>query len=138
VTDVDSYIARVEFRVNGALFGVRTNAPFQLSLRNAPAGRYPVQAVVYDDDGGMNASPVVMITVAPRIDRIERLDPTDIFIEFNSPMNQGCVLEATSTLPPGLWINIGSFPPEPMPRLWRVTNSVTEDLPNRFYRLLVP
>src|SRR6185436_4902101 len=43
VEDVDSYIARVEFRVNGVLFGVRTNAPWQLSLRNAPAGAYPLQ-----------------------------------------------------------------------------------------------
>ena len=137
VTDVDSYITRVEFRLNGALFGVRTNTPFQLSLKNAPGGTYPLQAVAWDDDGGVSTSAVVNVTVAPRIDRITSLDPNLAIIEFNSTMNQDCVLQATDSLAPAFWTNITSFSAEPLPRPWRITNEMPAGVSTRFYRLLL-
>jgi hypothetical protein len=138
VTDVDSYIARVEFRLNGALFGVRTNAPFQLSLRNAPPGRHSFQAIAHDDDGGVSASEVVSVIVAPHIDLIESVGDRLAALEFTTPADQICVLEVTDLLSPPAWTNLATFPAEPAPRRWRVTNALPAEVNTRFYRLAVP
>lgn len=138
VSDVDSYIAQVEFRVNGMLFAVCTNAPFQVSLRNAPAGSYPLQAVAYDDDGGMSTSAAVAVGVAPRIDRIESVGADRVALEFNSLIGQSCILQATDTCSPPAWTNLTVFPGDLMPHRLRVTNALPAGVNARFYRLLVP
>jgi len=138
LADVDSYIARVEFHVNGAFFSVPTNTPFRATLTNAPGGTYPLQAVVHDDDGGVSTSSVVNVTVAPRINRIESPHAEIAVIEFNSLLNQSCVLQAADTLWPADWTNIANFSGDAVPRQLRVTNALPVGVNTRFYRLVVP
>lgn len=138
VSDVDSYIQRVEFLLNGALAGTLTNTPYRLSLANPPAGEYPLQAIAYDDDGGARTSAVVTITMAPRIDRIEHSAADSIAVlEFDSTLNRACGLEATDSLSPPAWMPLTNFPPETVTRHLRVTNALPAGLSTRFYRLVL-
>ena len=136
--DVDGYIARVEFRINGAPFAARTNAPYEVSLRNAPAGVYELQAVCYDDDGGIGYSSIVNAYVQPRIDRVEYYRSNQVVLEFEAPWSHPIAVQATDVLPALDWTDLGSFRVEPLRSRIRFTNAVPDQVPMRFYRLALP
>jgi hypothetical protein len=136
-TDVDSYIQQVNFFLNGALAGARTNGPYQLSITNPPAGTYPLHAIVYDDDGGVSTSAVVNVTLAPRIGRIQSLAPDAAVLDFDSPINRAYELQTSDTLCPSAWMPVTNFPPETVTRQLRVTNALPPGVTTRFYRLVL-
>jgi len=139
VSDVDSYIQRVDFFLNGALAGagLRTNQLYQLSLTNPPAGTYPLHAIAYDDDGGVRTSAVVNVTVAPRISRIEIVGADRAVLDFDSPINHAYELQVSDTLSPPAWTTVTNFPLETMTRSLRVTNALPAGLTTRFYQLVL-
>lgn len=122
--------------MNGATFAVRTNAPYQATLREAPAGVYRVQAIGYDDDGGVGSSSVVSINVQPRIDRIETAGTNLAVLQFDAPLLSPYALEAADVLP--AWSNLVTFPAESARRRVRFTNAFPVEVPTRFYRLALP
>ena len=139
VSDVDSYIQRVEFFLNGILAGagLRTNDLYQLLLTNPPAGTYPVYAIAYDDDGGVRTSAVVNATLAPYISRLERVGADLAVLDFESPINHAYELQASDTLSPPAWTTVTNFPPEMIMRPLRVTNALPVGLTTRFYRMVL-
>jgi Big-like domain-containing protein len=137
-SDVDSYITQVEFRLNGSTFAMRTNAPFQASFREAPAGIYALQAIAYDDDGGVGSSSIVIANIQPRIDRILRHPENMVVLEFDAPLLHPYALEAADTLSSSEWVNIQTFPSETSRRRIRATNAIPAEVSTRFYRLMLP
>ncbi len=61
--DVDGFIARVEFYVNGTKVGQATSPPFTVGFTPTLVGQYTVIAVAVDNVGGMTASTPVAFTV---------------------------------------------------------------------------
>lgn len=137
VADPDSYIARVEFRMNGALLGVRTNAPYQLTLREMPAGTGMFQAVATDDDGGVGVSGVAAVTVRPRITRIENA-PGGALLHFDTLVNHALTLQATESWRPDDWTNLHSVPPATIPGPASHFDPYPSNRNARYYRLRIP
>lgn len=62
-SDVDGSIAKVEFRVDGALAGSATSAPFSLTWSTNATGAHSVQARAFDNGGATLDSPAVSFIV---------------------------------------------------------------------------
>jgi hypothetical protein len=137
-SDADGYIQRVEYFLNGALMGARTNAPYNFTVTNPPSGTYPLAAVAHDDDGGARTSLWATVTVTPRIERLENLTTGVVVIQFNTSVNRGTFLQSSETLAPPAWTNIAQLSAETPPRTWRVTNALPAGVNTRFYRLAFP
>jgi hypothetical protein len=133
--DLDSYIERVEFYVDGALVGTRTNAPFNLSISNTAMGQHTLQALVYDDDGGSRISAPVNITIGPSIDGIRHVETNVVVIEFRVPAAQTLQLEATDSLSASMWSVVGSFAGGGATTTHMVTNAIPAEVSTRYYRL---
>ncbi|MFG6686780.1 Ig-like domain-containing protein [Mariniflexile sp. HNIBRBA6329] len=69
--DENGSISKVEFRVNGSLYGEDTTAPYSIDWTPSTAGDYTVQAVAYNASNATVSSPE--ITVNFRV-----FDPTDL------------------------------------------------------------
>ena len=62
--DSDGSITKVEYYAFGdQLFATATEAPFSITLDNAPYGTFDITAVAYDNDGNSTTSDVVTLTV---------------------------------------------------------------------------
>jgi hypothetical protein len=131
-TDQDSYMERVEFYLDGAPIGTRTNPPFHLSVSGTTVGQHTLWAMAYDDDGGIDSSELVTITVAPSIDAIRHLGTNVVVIEFRAPSGQTLLLDATDSLSAPMWSPVGSFAGA-APH--SVTNTLPAGLSTRYYRL---
>jgi chitinase len=59
-------ITRVDFRVDGALLGTATAAPFTFLWFPLPAGTFTITATAYDDRGTVATSTPVHLIVRPR------------------------------------------------------------------------
>jgi len=138
VTDRDSYIERVEFFLDGALAGTRTNPPFSLLISNTPMGQHTLHAVVYDDDGGVGNSAPVSFTIAPSIDAIRHVEANTVVVEFRAPPGLSLELQASDSLAPAAWSTIGSFPANAETASYLVTNSIPTGGATRYYRLRTP
>jgi hypothetical protein len=86
-SDVDGFVATVEFFAGTNGLGVTTNNPlsmspvnpFQLIWSNAPPGSYLLTARATDDDGATTISPAIRITVG------DRFEPTVVNIAATDP-----------------------------------------------------
>jgi hypothetical protein len=133
--DQDSYIDRVEFYVDGMPVGTRTNPPYYLSVSGLAVGSHTLQAVAYDDDGGMGSSAPLNITIAPGIDAIRHVETNVVVIEFRAPPGQTLQLEVTDSLTASMWSTLGSFSGGDATTPHRVTNSIPSGVSTRYYRL---
>lgn len=61
--DPEGKIGKVEFYANNMLLGSATASPYQLSIKNAPAGSYSVKAKIYDAEGLTAESSAVSVSV---------------------------------------------------------------------------
>lgn len=138
VSDTDGYLERVQFLLNGAVVGVRSNAPFNLSISNAPAGAHVLSVIAYDDDGGAKTSAPVHVVVGPRLKRIEAVGPGSHILEFDTAVNRSSILQYTDELPALGWTNLQSFPGGSTSLPVRITNSLPSGTTKRFYRLWMP
>jgi hypothetical protein len=62
-SDRDGSIVKVEFFINGVLFGTVTSAPYSLAWSGVPCGTYALKARTTDDDLAIATSATVTITV---------------------------------------------------------------------------
>jgi hypothetical protein len=62
-SDSDGSVTKVEFFYDGIKIGESTNAPYSITWNNPPLGLHAMTAVATDDQGGVQASPVVNITL---------------------------------------------------------------------------
>lgn len=67
-SDPDDRVARVEFRVNGALVATDTSAPFTATWKAGPKGLYYLTSVAIDDDGASTTSTQVPVMTLSVID----------------------------------------------------------------------
>jgi hypothetical protein len=74
--DSDGTIARVEFRLNGALVGLATTAPYSYVLSGVATGSYSITATAIDDHGAattttpvnVNVGGTLAVTMSPGLD----------------------------------------------------------------------
>jgi subtilisin family serine protease len=64
-SDADSGVARVSFYAGGALIGVDTTSPYELTWTNAPVGNFAVTAVATDNEGATSTSASATVRVLP-------------------------------------------------------------------------
>lgn len=133
--DVDGFIQRVDFYLDGINARVRTNAPFSVSFTNVGVGEHVLQAGVYDDDGGFIASGQVRFHVQTR------LNPTastnGLVLEFPAAGKTAYTLQVTPGFSPPMWSNVMSFGPGSA-RVIRYTNPIVPPPPASFYRVISP
>lgn len=134
-SDLDSYIERVEFYLNGSLAGVRTNPPYTLSLSSAPLGDATLHAVIFDDDGASTTSVPVQVRIAPRLDSIRAVDTNLVAIQFRTLPEHSLALESSDSLVNPDWTNLATFSGSSITATQIVTNAVPENVPSRYYRL---
>jgi len=66
-TDVDGFVARVDFLVNGVLAGSATSAPFEIIWTARDSGPHAVTAIATDDAGAWAESNVASLQVTAEI-----------------------------------------------------------------------
>ncbi len=95
-------VAKVELRINGALFATSATAPFSFSwdTTTAPDGTYTLEATDYDTAGNVGTSGSVPVKVANAVDTIA---PT---VAITSPAN-GAVIGDKTTISVAAADNVG-------------------------------
>ena len=132
--DVDGFIERVDFYLDGFKVRTRTNAPFSVSFTNVNVGTHLLEAVVYDDDGGSVVSSPVIFHVRTRL--TPTISTNGSVVQFPVAAKTSYTLQMTHTLSPPAWSNVMSVGPG-SPRLIRYTNSALPP-PSSFYRVITP
>jgi hypothetical protein len=133
--DVDSFIDRVEFYLDGINMRVRTNAPFSVSFTNVGVGAHVLHAVVFDDDGGSTASSPVFFHVRTRL--TPAMSSNGLVLEFPAAAQTSYTLQMTPDFSPPAWSNVMSFGPGPE-RIIHYTNHLVPPPPASFYRVISP
>jgi len=62
-SDVDGFVTKVEFMSDGLKIGQSTTAPYSIVWNNPPLGLHALTAVATDDQGGVQASSPVNVTL---------------------------------------------------------------------------
>jgi len=134
-TDVDGFIERVEFFLDGTKVGGKTNAPFSLLLTNVGVGTHWLQATVFDDDGGGVISTPVSFHVRTRLN--STISPDGLVLEFLAAENTSYTLQMTHDLITASWSNVLSFA-SGSARIIRYTNNLPAPSATSFYRVISP
>jgi hypothetical protein len=131
--DVDGFIERVDFYLDGMNVRVRTNAPFSASFTNVGVGTHLLEAVAFDDDGGSVVSSPVIFHVRTRL----TMSPNGAVLEFPAAAQTPYTLQVTRGFSPPAWSNVMSFGPG-SERVIRYTNHIVPPPPASFYRVISP
>jgi hypothetical protein len=64
-TDADGSIGKVEFYNNDTLLGTKLTSPYSFVINNLRSGSYTLKAKAYDNNGAINTTPQMPVTVSP-------------------------------------------------------------------------
>ncbi|MHB8520673.1 MAG: Ig-like domain-containing protein [Limisphaerales bacterium] len=87
--DSDGTVTKVDFFANGGLVATATQAPFSVTISNAPAGTYTLTATATDDKGLSTTSSPVTVTVAVAVNAAP-------IVSLSSPTNDTLFVTGTN------------------------------------------